>query len=239
MIEVILVVAVAVVLLYLYYTLQEYLKNPLHAPTPNSEPVETLDVYPLPSPEQSLRESELGVVALLLGRALDSMPDSLLKQALITLFLTDLSQNSGVALEQLQELYKTTDKPDLEELCAQFLEVAHGEYKKRLKLVEFLFVLAYAQGSLQEQSKEVLLDVGAFLRLENSDFNALYEDFESLAHNKPYKVVLAKMPDFCAFEAQVALHYLNFMDAKSWHKSYLPDRLSVLWQLQEIYQQGR
>ncbi|WP_120952607.1 hypothetical protein [Helicobacter sp. L8] len=239
MIEMILVIAVAVVLLYLYYTLQEYLKNPLHAPTPTPKPQEPLNVYPLPSPEQSLRESESGVVVLLLGRATTGMPDSPLKQALITLFLKDLSQNNGIALEQLQELYKATDKPDLEELCAQFLEVAHGEYKKRLKLVEFLFVCAHAQGALQDQSKEVLLDVGAFLRLENSDFNTLYEGFESLAHHKPYKVILAKMPDSSAFEAQVALHYLNFLDAKSWHKSYLPDRLGVLWQLQEIYQQGR
>ncbi|MFC3847734.1 TerB family tellurite resistance protein [Helicobacter baculiformis] len=238
MIEVILVVAVAVILLYLYYTLQEYLKNPLHAPAPNAESAETLDLYPLPNPEESLKESESGVVTLLLGRATANMPSSPLKEALIALFLTDLSQNSGIALEKLQEFYNTPNKPDLENLCTQFLEAAHGEYKKRLKLVEFLFVLAYAQGSLEAQSKEMLLDVGAFLRLENADFNALYEGFESLGAHKPYHVILAKMPNSSAFQAQVAQHYLNFLDAKSWHKSYLPHRLSVLWQLQEIYQQG-
>ncbi|WP_104750037.1 tellurite resistance TerB family protein [Helicobacter cynogastricus] len=225
--EVILVVAVAAVLIYLYYTLQNYLKNPLHAPSSTSPVSEAPAFCALPTPEEKLRQSEVGITTLLMAQVATRMPDSPLKKALIGLFLNQQ--------EELKELYENSETPPLEDLCMHFMEVAHGEYKKRLKLVEFFFVLAYAPGFLQEEAKEALLDVGAFLKLENADFNALYDNFDQLATQKTYKVILAKIVDFASFQNQVSLYYLNFMDAKAWNKSYYPDRMCVLWSLQNLY----
>ncbi|WP_104637633.1 tellurite resistance TerB family protein [Helicobacter felis] len=225
--EVILVIAVAAVLIYLYYTLQNYLKNPLHSPQTTPPVAEVPNFCALPTPEEKLRQSEVGITTLLIAQVAARLPDSPLKQALIPLFLKQQ--------EDLKELYKNPDKPPLEDLCMDFMEVAHGEYKKRLKLVEFFFVLAYALGFLEEEAKEALLDVGAFLKLENSDFNALYDHFEQLATQKTYKVILAKIVDFGSFQTQVEMYYLDFMDAKTWNKSYYPDRMCVLWSLQERY----
>lgn len=39
-------------------------------------------------------------------------------------------------------------------------------------------LLAYADGILDSKEKELFLDVGAFLQIDNQDFNELYDNFE-------------------------------------------------------------
>lgn len=39
-------------------------------------------------------------------------------------------------------------------------------------------LLAYADGILDSKEKELFLDVGAFLQIDNKDFNELYDNFE-------------------------------------------------------------
>lgn len=69
-------------------------------------------------------------------------------------------------------------KRNFESLCQEIADHTHGEYAKRLKLVEFLMLLAYADGILDSKEKELFLDVGAFLQIDNQDFNELYDNFE-------------------------------------------------------------
>lgn len=54
----------------------------------------------------------------------------------------------------------------------------YGEYIKRLKLVEFFMLLVYVDGILDSKEKELFLDVGVFLQIDNQDFNEFYDNFE-------------------------------------------------------------
>ncbi len=244
--EVILIVGAAVVLIYLYYTLQEYLKNPLKSfPTPSPEPVEKVpEIYTLPDPLEVLKSSEQGVVVGLIAQFERKLNANALSDALLEIFLKDLSQMGTETrnLEELKKLYASEDLPSLESLCTQFLELAHGEYKKRVKLVEFLLVLAYSDGVLGEAEKEALIDVGAFLRLENADFNQLYEGFEQLSlqsmelsPERASEILGTSGNPKSSFEDKVNQNHLNILDPKTWNKSYIPDRMQTLWELQQAY----
>ncbi|WP_104759797.1 TerB family tellurite resistance protein [Helicobacter bizzozeronii] len=244
--EVILIVGVAVVLIYLYYTLQEYLKNPLKSfPTPSPEPVEKVpEIYTLPDPLEVLKSSEQGVVVGLIAQFGRKLNANALSDALLEIFLKDLSQMGTETrnLEELKKLYASEDLPSLESLCTQFLELAHGEYKKRVKLVEFLLVLVYSDGILGEAEREALIDVGAFLRLENADFNQLYEGFErlslqsmELSPERASEILGTSGNPKSSFEDKVNQNHLNILDPKTWNKSYIPDRMQTLWELQQAY----
>ncbi|GMB91846.1 TerB family tellurite resistance protein [Helicobacter ailurogastricus] len=228
MLEVVLILGVVVVLVYLYYTLQEYLKNPLKSPveikTQEFSPAET---YVLPTPLDALKSSEAGLFAALMGVFSKHIKETPLSQALSAAFLKDLSQSHNKDLDLLTDIYKGANEP-LESLCNELTSLAHGEYKKRVKWVELLFVLAYSDGALGDAEKEALLDIGAFLGLENADFNQLYEGFENLSFS-PLESL--EITDLESFKAKVQEKHLNLFDPKKWNKSYLPDRMLELWQL--------
>ncbi|GMB96365.1 TerB family tellurite resistance protein [Helicobacter sp. NHP22-001] len=227
MLEVVLVVGVAVVLIYLYYTLQEYLKNPLKTlPELTKQEFSPPEPHALPTPLEVLKSSEAGLFANLMGVFSKHIKETPLSQALSQVFLQDLSQVQNKDLDLLTGIYKEADRP-LEELCHELSNLAHGEYKKRVKWVELLFVLAYSDGVLGDQEREALLDIGAFLGLENADFNQLYEGFAGLTFEPLESLEVA---DFEGFKAQVQEKHLNLLDPKKWNKSYLPQVMLELWQ---------
>lgn len=76
------------------------------------------------------------------------------------------------------------ESQDLDSLANAFVEATKGEYKKRVKVVEFLFALAYADGILSENEREKIIDIAAIFELNNDDFNALYDNFENLYANE-------------------------------------------------------
>ncbi|BCZ17220.1 hypothetical protein NHP190003_05020 [Helicobacter sp. NHP19-003] len=228
MLEVVLIVGVAVVLIYLYYTLQEYLKNPLkNPPELKKQEFSPPETYVLPTPLETLKNSEAGLFAALMGVFSKHIKETPLSLALSQVFLQDLSQVFHKDLEPLTEIYQKDDRP-LEELCNALSSLAHGEYKKRVKWVELLFVLAYSDGALGSEEREALLDIGAFLGLENADFNQLYEGFGSLNFSPQESL---EVVDFEGFKARVQETHLNLLDPKKWNKSYLPDCMLELWQL--------
>ncbi|BEG56492.1 TerB domain-containing protein [Helicobacter sp. NHP21005] len=235
MLEMVLIVGVAVVLIYLYYTLQEYLKNPLKSPPePKKQEFSPPEPHALPTPLDTLKNSEAGLFAALMGVFSKHIKETPLSLALSQVFLQDLSQVFNKDIEPLTDIYKEADRP-LEELCNELSSLAHGEYKKRVKWVELLFVLAYSDGVLGAEEKEALLDIGAFLGLENADFNQLYEGFAGLTFEPLESLEVA---DFEGFKMQVQEKHLDLFNPKNWNKSYLPDRMLELWQLLKNPQSG-
>ncbi|OBV28867.1 hypothetical protein BKN38_03580 [Helicobacter sp. CLO-3] len=65
-------------------------------------------------------------------------------------------------------------------LAEIFLDNTYGEYKKRLYFVGVLLELAWSDGELNTKEQDIILDIAAFLDIENDDFNALYDSFERL-----------------------------------------------------------
>ncbi len=179
--EIILLIVAAVVLFYFYNTLKEYLKNPLNPKTKTEEYDLKNDPYLLAqsSPLDKFKQTQTGAYMRLL-KFLDLQKNAL-DNALRSLFIHELeqplnSEQQNLAKELLNE--PTGKKENFESLCQEIADHTHGEYTKRLKLVEFLMLLAYADGILDSKEKELFLDVGAFLQIDNQDFNELYDNFE-------------------------------------------------------------
>ncbi|ANH40914.1 tellurite resistance TerB family protein [Helicobacter pylori] len=179
--EIILLIVAAVVLFYFYNTLKEYLKNPLNPKTKTEEYDLKNDPYLLvqSSPLDKFKQTQTGAYMRLL-KFLDIQKNAL-DNALRSLFINELeqplnSEQQNLAKELLSE--PVDKKENFESLCQEIADHTHGEYTKRLKLVEFLMLLAYADGILDSKEKELFLDVGAFLQIDNQDFNELYDHFE-------------------------------------------------------------
>ncbi|GAA7419663.1 TerB family tellurite resistance protein [Helicobacter pylori] len=179
--EIILLIVAAVVLFYFYNTLKEYLKNPLNPKTKTEEYDLKNDPYLLvqSSPLDKFKQTQTGAYMRLL-KFLDIQKNAL-DNALRSLFINELEQSLNSEQQNLAKelLNEPMDKKEnFESLCQEIADHTHGEYTKRLKLVEFLMLLAYADGILDSKEKELFLDVGAFLQIDNQDFNELYDHFE-------------------------------------------------------------
>ncbi len=179
--EIILLIVAAIVLFYFYNTLKEYLKNPLNPKAKTEEYELKDDPYLLvqSSPLDKFKKTQVGAYMRLL-KFLDIQKNAL-DNALRTLFINELERSLNTEQQNLAKelLNEPVDKKEnFESLCQEIADHTHGEYTKRLKLVEFLMLLAYADGILDSKEKELFLDVGAFLQIDNHDFNELYDNFE-------------------------------------------------------------
>ncbi|WQV01449.1 TerB family tellurite resistance protein [Helicobacter pylori] len=179
--EIILLIVAAIVLFYFYNTLKEYLKNPLNPKAKTEEYELKDDPYLLvqSSPLDKFKQTQVGAYMRLL-RFLEIQKNAL-DNALRTLFINELERSLNTEQQNLAKelLNEPVDKKEnFESLCQEIADHTHGEYAKRLKLVEFLMLLAYADGILDSKEKELFLDVGAFLQIDNHDFNELYDNFE-------------------------------------------------------------
>ncbi|WP_033759500.1 TerB family tellurite resistance protein [Helicobacter pylori] len=179
--EIILLIVAAIVLFYFYNTLKEYLKNPLNPKAKTEEYELKDDPYLLvqSSPLDKFKQTQVGAYMRLL-RFLEIQKNAL-DNALRTLFINELERSLNTEQQNLAKelLNEPVDKKEnFESLCQEIADHTYGEYAKRLKLVEFLMLLAYADGILDSKEKELFLDVGAFLQIDNHDFNGLYDNFE-------------------------------------------------------------
>lgn len=190
--EIVLLLIAGVVVYFLYNTLQEYLKNPLHpnqqqpySNQTNTAPIDFQNPYEEMTHTDKIISSEFGILAAILGHVVWSDNEICkLEEQLIDEMLTDMaeeSKNPKLSKEELHEILLEQKSPtiSLEELCDEYVKLTKGEYKKRLKVVEFLFVIAYADGILQESEKECIIDIAAFFEIANEDFNMLFEQFET------------------------------------------------------------
>lgn len=76
--------------------------------------------------------------------------------------------------------FSTLEQPSIAHLAGIFLDHTYGEYKKRLQFVGFILMLAWSDKDLNHDEQDIILDIAAFLEIDNADFNALYESFETL-----------------------------------------------------------
>ncbi|WP_407380548.1 TerB family tellurite resistance protein, partial [Helicobacter sp.] len=84
------------------------------------------------------------------------------------------------------------EQPSIAHLAGIFLDNTYGEYKKRLQFVELLLTLAWSDRELNHDEQDIILDIAAFLEIDNADFNALYESFEKLESSSDEALKAAK-----------------------------------------------
>ena len=90
---------------------------------------------------------------------------------------SNIASDSTVTSNSKEQDLSQDEKP-ISALAQVFLDNTYGEYKKRLHFVGFALMLSWSDKVLEEKEQDVILDIAAFLQLENAEFNELYDSFE-------------------------------------------------------------
>lgn len=184
--ELVLLLIAAGVIFYLYKTFQTYLSNPI---APNDKDV--LQVQnsknaakvqaPPPTPKEKLKNTEYGILTRILGRL--SYADSkscILEEKLVKGIIQDMASDMDYPESLFFEIYKEASNENIRDLATLFADETIAQYKKRLKVVEFMFALSYADGVFNKDEEDCIIDVAAILEIENDDFNKLYDEFKAI-----------------------------------------------------------
>lgn len=195
--EILLLVVAGIVLYMLYNSFSDYMKNPYKLPSEDFGDSFKREYKPEDNPyieltdEDRIKKGEFGILAQILAHIAQSDGKVCdLEHELISEMLNDmeveLNQYNDYkdARGSLQSIFdEATKESDLDNLANAFVEATKGEYKKRVKVVEFLLAVAYADGELSEMEREKIIDVAAIFELNNDDFNRIYDDFEARYNN--------------------------------------------------------
>lgn len=233
--EIVLLIIAGIVLYLLYNSFQDYMKDPYKPDFKNNHNSHNMksnhhgrghgghsyeDEYDISnspylelSMEDKIKKSEYGVIVRILKNIASSdgnvcnLEKELINNILddIALEMKDVEDSRAI----LQNIFDNSDD-DMDELAQKFCELSKGEYKKRVKVVEFLFALAYADGKLDEVEREKIIDVAAIFELNNDDFNKIYDDFTNL-YSKDSNIdkqkaleLLELSPDYSSENLEVA-----------------------------------
>lgn len=126
-----------------------------------------------------------------------------LENELILNMIEDLSRdfpNPEDAKEELLKIFEeeNSTRENIEDLALEYVRYTKGEYYKRVKTIEFLLNIGYADLELSKEEEEVIIDIAAFFELSNEDFNRIYGEFEeffksvkdrSLESDEAYKIL--------------------------------------------------
>lgn len=223
--EILLLIIAGVVLYMLYNSFSDYMKNPYKVPTQDIRDGLASEYKPQDNPyiqltdEDRIKKTEFGILAQIL--ALIAQSDGkvcALERELLNDLFDDMAKELNEyndykdALGSLQKIFDETQGGSLDTLAESFVEATKGEYKKRVKVVEFLFALAYSDGVLDESEREKIIDVAAIFELNNDDFNKIYDDFErkysqnlSITKENALKILGLKK-DFISSDLESAYH---------------------------------
>ncbi|WP_104697810.1 MULTISPECIES: TerB family tellurite resistance protein [unclassified Helicobacter] len=192
-----------IVVYYLYNVLQDYLKNPLNQEEylkgragsikdeiPQDEikqdPYENIEVKSEETKEvvkQGFGNTELGVMLEILKRmpnkekisvAFDIVIKNLINQYFFV--YPNLEKDKQEALNFFNE---TISNRELKELVAEFFQYSYAEYKKRLRFVDFLLMIAYLDGEFEDKEREYIKSIVSGLELKKEDVDLLYELYEN------------------------------------------------------------
>ena len=166
--EILLLVVAGIVLYMLYNSFSDYMKNPYKLPSEDFGDSFKREYKPEDNPyieltdEDRIKKGEFGILAQILAHIAKSDGKVCdLEHELISEMLNDMA----VELDQyndykdargsLQSIFdEATKESDLDNLANAFVEATKGEYKKRVKVVEFLLAVAYADGELSEMREK-------------------------------------------------------------------------------------
>lgn len=228
--EFVLLIVAGCVVYYLYITFQEYLKNPLVKKPADPKDAEIIDVEALPAQSvddvkdfargkmAEFAESELGVMLEImhelpnrtaLGRIYDVANQKLIDDFYSLMHVTKIIEKTDAENFVTDLKNVASDPKNVLNLSKNLLNITYGEYKKRLKIVEFFLALLYADGDLTPQKNEFLLDIASSLALDNADFNALYADFEENFKN------FTPDPKIDVSDEKIRENLLNIFDLKT------------------------
>ncbi len=254
--EIVLLIIAGIVLYYLYNGFQDYMKNPYKRNEEKDYRAEynpSDNPYVEPTKEDRIKKTEYGVLAGILQVVASSDGKVCnLEKELISDMLDDMANeladvySKNEAREVLQNIFDN-NKEDADNLASAFAELTKGEYKKRLKLVEFLFAVAYADGNLDDSERDNIIDIAAILELNNDDFNKIYDDFEAMYSQKVEMnesralEILALESDYTkdelesSYKQRIKDNKQNILSSKNLNKNFREHSLTTLRDIDEAY----
>lgn len=173
-----------VVVFYLYNAFNEYLKNPIttREQEANNQQAEynfkndPYAEYQAKKIKATPEEIQIKLINEFLKTDSKDFMISITQENAIKGYIKSL--NIPSQQENLNKLIGEKNEQNLDSLAQQLNEATYGEYKKKLNFILFLFYLAFFEkDDLEENYKEKLIDIAAFLEIENDDFNKLYDSF--------------------------------------------------------------
>ncbi len=228
--EIIILIIAGIVVYYLYVSLQEYLKNPLHKKQEKDDDFYHIKQDPyaqeIKEEKNGFEATELGVMLAIINQlphkdkitqAFDLILHCLIKQYCV--YHPQISQQEAL------DFLKQENQRGLDDWAKEYLKLSYAEYKKRLKFVELLLLLAYLDGALDDLKKEYILDVAAILQLDNEDFNQLYDAFEKQFSQEENKEI-EKSQDK-DLQAVIQEQFFDIFDPKNHAKSLLHAALQI------------
>lgn len=215
--EFVLLIIAGVVMYYLYISLQDYLKNPLRAESSQANIPKNDDMIDVDAqesePGNAFLESELGSVLGIVKSLPNRSNISFIYDAVIAKVVDDyyslpyVNKNSNDRQNALNFLSEELEQLDGAHLGKALLNATYGEYKKRLKIVEFILMLLYVDGEIDSKKRNFLLDIASELELDNSDFNALYNRYEEKFESADSKII-----DIADTEDEVQKNIINIFE---------------------------
>ncbi len=184
--ELVLFLIAAGIIFYLYKTFQVYLSNPIIPNDKDTLHIQAKDVSQSiqVSPKDKLKATEYGIIVRILGKLSFADDKSCaLEEKLISGIIHDMALESDKSEEEYLEIYRESANEDIEELANLFAAETIAQYKKRLKIIEFMFALSYADGNFTQEEEDMIISVAAILEIENDDFNKLYDEFKEINTN--------------------------------------------------------
>ncbi len=201
--EILLLVTIVIIAIAMI-NFRDYLNHPQKRPQINNEEKDSeLSEYQNPyknqeqisslSREEKIAKSEYGLIVALFSKLAQSdgkvceleleLMENTIQDIADALCLQSAMNQKDEILEILHKIFDFTNE-SVESLTRSYATLTKGQYKSRLKLVEYLLALAYADGELGSEEREIILDVAAYLEIDNEDFNTLYDTFEEFYAQK-------------------------------------------------------
>ncbi|RDU70955.1 TerB family tellurite resistance protein [Helicobacter brantae] len=236
-----------VVMYFLWNTLREYLGNEENLKRFKQEQSQAYALPQEPRLQDKVEQSEYGLLAGILGYVANADGEICeLEKEMASSLLSDMAKemkNLGSESEVYDILLAifTSGNKNISSLAKGFVELTKGEYKKKLKVVEFCFALGYADGELNELTKEAIIDIGALLGIDNTDFNNLYDNFatsyEVQLTQEEAKEIFGSYDDlYSRYQELITQEKQNILDDKNLNKPLTPDALQNLRKIQKAYE---
>lgn len=195
--EVGLFLVAAVVIFIMYRVFQDYMRNPIvdakrsdakhQQELARTEQQEAIKL----SPKDKLMVSQYGLVARIVGKVYGVIVPNMCMQVIVDKIIDDLYTETGHSKEILGEIFNGAKEDDPKGLAEIFLANTKGEYKKRLKLLQILFSMAYVSGDIKGRAEDLIRDIARDMRIDSDDFNDIYYGFENI-YNSDMEITRTK-----------------------------------------------
>jgi DnaJ like chaperone protein len=139
--------------------------------------------------EGDLKNHEAGILVSLMAKVAKADGKVCeLEAELIKNTLTDISihfENQEEIREKLKDIYNEEKKSfdNTVTLCEKFYKITKNDYKKRLKVLEYLLNLAFIDKELSNSENMITEDISNALKIKYNDYENLVKRFESFYAN--------------------------------------------------------